>query len=300
MMKEVLLNNPRLNVLVSVLIRLIILVVGLFGNGLVVLAVWKKRTLRTTTNLLLLNLAISDLTTQVFCTLMFIPEFTTLGHRPWSDIFCILFVSTNVPLTTTFVSILTLTVLAVERYHAVVKPMRSEIRLREDTVKYACLAVWLAGIILALPLYIFGRYDEESGRCLHGWKDGVFGYQSYRIFLAVIIVLLPFLIISFCYGQILHDLYFKNKVGPQNIALQQETREKRKLFKISMTVTGVFALFLFPYAIFNGLRDDTGNLWSRVARLVFFSQSGFNPLIYSFQSTNFRQAFKEIFVCRAC
>lgn len=295
-MTEDLLQNPKL--LVSVSVRVLILFVGLFGNGLVVVAVWRKTSLRTATNLLLLNLAVSDLTTQIFATLMFIPEFTTLKEGFSSDFLCISFISSNIPFTTTFVSILTLTVLAVERYHAIVKPLYSGIRLQEDTVKYACLGVWLAGFTLALPFYIFSRYDKELGKCLY---KGFLGFTSYKPFLAVMMVFLPFAIISFCYGQILRELYFKNKVEPaQNgIALQQETREKRKLFKLSLTITGVFVLFSFPLAICTGFSGNTGiNSCTNLARIVFFSQAGFNPLIYSFQSSNFRQAFKEILHCR--
>lgn len=88
-------TNPEY--IVKIILLLITIPFGICGNILVVLALWKKRSLRTTTNFLLLNLAISDLITLVFGSLMAVPELTTLKESVSSDVLCIFFVHTMFP-----------------------------------------------------------------------------------------------------------------------------------------------------------------------------------------------------------
>jgi len=46
----------------------------------------------------------------------------------------------------------TLTVLAVERYHALLKPFSTGLRLKEDNIKQAIALVWISSVLVCLPL----------------------------------------------------------------------------------------------------------------------------------------------------
>ncbi|XP_031565294.1 allatostatin-A receptor-like [Actinia tenebrosa] len=283
------------------LFALILLSLAIASNSMVVAAVRKKRFLRSTTNYLLVNLAVADIVNAIFLPFMLIQRYVRFEKGILADFLCKFFIYYHVPVTASIVSTLTLVVLSVERYHAIVKPMRTVgIRLRKDTVKYAIVAVWISAIILTLPLYISGYYDTTTKICLHN-SDKTF-QQVFVYSFNFIVTFLPFIIITFCYFQIVRELYFKNKVAPQNIAAQQDALNKRKIVKLSISVTTAFVLCFFPLAITISLTTlDSSRFprkYSQTASVLYFAQTIINPFLYAFQSTNFRRAFKLILSCR--
>ena len=95
------------------------LVIGLIGNVLVVRIVHKTREIHTTTNYLLVNMAASDIITILLWPLYFFEVWKFVCKLSELVELCIM------------VSSFTITVLAVERYHALLKPYRTGLRLRE-------------------------------------------------------------------------------------------------------------------------------------------------------------------------
>ena len=97
---------------------------GVTANGIIITIVRKTRTMHTTTNYLLMNLAIAD-----FLTLLFCPGFYDfalhkfqLGSGTLGDIFC-KFIAGNAIVCVSFdASVLTLCAIAMERYLGIVKP----------------------------------------------------------------------------------------------------------------------------------------------------------------------------------
>ena len=68
---------------------------------------------------------------------------------------------------TTFaiVSSTTLTVLAVERYNALLKPLRTGLRLSEDNIKKAIVLIWVTSVFVSIPNVFFQEF-ERSNRVL--------------------------------------------------------------------------------------------------------------------------------------
>lgn len=295
-MKSKVVENTRDILLLVVVV--IFISIGVVGNLLVVMAVWRKRSLRSTTNYLLCNLAVSDVINLSFLPLMAIQHKVQIKEGVLADFLCKFF-SYHIPLTASFASIVTLLVLSIERYHAVVKPMRSGFRLREETVHYAIILVWLFAICLTLPYYIFGY--SARGQCRHNLPSDAI--ESYVIIVMSTVVIVPFFVISFCYFEIVRDLYLKPKqVGPQNVEIAEDQLVKRKLVKLSLYVSLAYIICFFPMAITLFLNAYDGNRFDsklyQNASVLYFLESSLNPLIYSFQSSNFRQAFKELLRCR--
>jgi hypothetical protein len=86
-------------------------------------------------------------------------------------------------------------------------------------------------------------------------------------------------------------------VAPQNIALAEEdSRSKRKLVKVALSVTVANTVCLLPLSVV-GILMFFGIVTHETFTLcvaIFFLENAINPFLYSFQSSNFRQAFKEI------
>jgi hypothetical protein len=286
-------NNNH--VAVFSVIYCIILILGAFGNSLVIVAVKRKRSLRTTTNILLANVAVSDIVALVFLPFISLQAVIHQGGFG-ADFLCKILADFHVPATAFFVSVLTLTILSVERFHAIVKPMREGIRLRDETVRYAVITIWLLAIALTLPLYICSYYDDmKRHACGHRYPSTTLK-NLYTLFIITLVLFLPTVTISYCYFQIVKELYFKrNATIPQTNA-QNERLAKRKLIRVSLSVTIAFGLFILPLCLVAVLKifGITSNNGLNFAATFSQLQCVVNPILYSHQSTNFRQAFKEI------
>ena len=115
------------------------LIIGLIGNLLLIRIVHKKREMHTTINYLLVSMAVSDVITVLLCPLCnfsfakFVCKFSTLAEISM------------------MVSSSTLTVLAVERYHVILKPFETGLRLNKDNIKRAIACIWIASLIICFP-----------------------------------------------------------------------------------------------------------------------------------------------------
>lgn len=292
-MKSKLIDNARDYLVATV--GIMVYIFGIVGNSMVVIAVWKKRSLRSTTNYLLVNLAISDILSFLFLPLMLVQSWASLEPGHFADFLCKILISFHIPATANVVAIFTVTLISIERYHALAKPMKIKKRLRKDTVGYAVASLWILGILFILPYYIFGRFDVNLKSCVA--VSQIKGFDIYQIVATAGIVFIPFFTTSFCYFQIVRELYFKKKVEPGNVQSADDARDKRKLVKLSLSITLAFGVFMCPVFIALILKSIDGNTFEqyfKITAVVFFSEAAVNPIIYTFQSTNFRQAFKEI------
>ena len=111
-------------------------ITGLIGNVLVIRIVHTTRDMHTTTNYLLANLAVGDVIT-ILC---LFPSFL-IYNQPDYPVGKFVCKSSTIGSTSLLCSSFTLTVLVVERYHALLKPFRTGLRLKEDNIKQAIAAV---------------------------------------------------------------------------------------------------------------------------------------------------------------
>ena len=100
----------------------------------------KTREMHTITNYLLANLAVSD-TISIFLIPMYLANSGDLGPPPenFSKFSCKFVVTGDIAVAS---SVSTLTVIAVERYHAILKPFNSNLRLNEQNIKKAIALIW--------------------------------------------------------------------------------------------------------------------------------------------------------------
>lgn len=275
----------------------VIISVGLLANAITIVVIYRTRSLHTTTNFLLANLALSDFLTLVFG----IPNGLALiiNRHPTGLVgkyLCIFLTSGNVVGMTTIVSIFTLCLLAVERYHAIVKPMALHRRLTTHTVKYALYCVWTLSLIITMPTFIYTTFNPRIKFCDKDWDQELI-YILISIFIAFVI---PLVVITTCYAAIIKELYWVNKVEPSPIAQQDDARSKRRLVKMLLIVT---SLFLVCFGAFSCLwpmfeANLVNALSYNTSVQCLFLQSCFNPIIYIFQSTNYREALVTMLRCR--
>ena len=268
------------------------LFIGLIGNVLVIRIVHKTREMHTPTNYLLVSMAASDIITILLWPLYF--------FEVWK------FVCKLVELVElcTTVSYFTITVLAVERYHALLKPFRNGLRLREDNVKKAIACIWVASILICLPETFFKEWSETRETCIGPWTLYLNQGSKACMVLNVVVFVIQLSIIMYCYGTLIRGLYFTNTVCAETDG--ERKSEKKKLVITFILVTIGFFIGNTPtlasYVIIpsgNGTTDVRfyGQLTS-VADFLFSVSLCFNPFIYASRSTNFKEGFKRVILRR--
>ena len=268
--------------------------IGFVGNVLVIRIVHNTREMHTPANYLLASMAVSDAITIVLWSLYFF-EF--------AKFVCKVVVIIEISIA---VSSITITVLAVERYNALLEPFRTGLRLSEDNIKKLIALIWFVSILICLPEFFLNEWNEDYSTCVGAWTLHM-NYPS-KIYVVINTILssyIPLTVVCYCYGSLIRGLYFTNTVCLETD--EDRSLEKRKLVTTFLLVTVGFFVGNTPTAIFYtgvacGLPVETNSkLYYDVLHVidfVFVSSLCFNPIIYAFRSTNFREGFKRIIPCR--
>lgn len=284
----------------------LVIVIGFGGNILVLLVVKRKRSMHTTTNYLLANLAVADLLTLLWCIPGMVMTFVLHPQGTLGDFLCKFVTMHHIAGITQLVSGLTLTVLAVERYKALFHPLSVRLRLTRKNVKYPIVCMWLFSIVYVIPLFVAEKYSLELQTCQISWDADIISSIVYWGILALI-VFISFVIMSFCYFNIINGLYFTKTICSRgstgSSASSQcgigtdnaEQAEKRKIVKLLLSVTVVFFVCFLPFCVASVVILDTRYVVVyKLSYFLVYCSSSLNPFIYAFHSSNYREAFNTI------
>lgn len=137
---------------------MIVFLVSVAGNLLVILVVYYNAHMRNSTNTYLVNLAVADLLVTFGC--MWVHIIRHLSHPNYVLPAIMCKVDSFMQATALLASVLTLTVISVGRFVAVMFPLQAH--TSPDRAHRVIAAVWLTSILLACPLAIY--------RELHSFK----------------------------------------------------------------------------------------------------------------------------------
>ena len=112
------------------------------------------------------------------------------------------------------------------------------LQLTKKTVRYAMARTRAASIALSAPLFANTDYKfKEYCKPLYSSEAKL----THITFIAIVLFIIPFIIISFCYGKIVRTVYNRSTVTPEsNIPDKDKLRQRKQLLKMSLTVTAVF------------------------------------------------------------
>ncbi|XP_023797119.1 D(2) dopamine receptor [Cyanistes caeruleus] len=172
-------QKPHYNYYAVLLAILIFIIV--FGNVLVCMAVSRERALQTTTNYLIVSLAVADLLVATLC-------------MPWVVYLeGIALVTLDVMMCTA--SILNLCAISIDRYTAVAMPMLYNTRYsskRRVTVMIA--VVWVLSFAISCPL-LFGLNNTDEKEC-------IIGNPAFVVYSSIVSFYVPFIVTLLVYVQI--------------------------------------------------------------------------------------------------
>lgn len=185
--------TPTQEVLIGIVLG-ILTCATLIGNILIIVAVAVVKKLQTPSNLLLVNLATSDLLVSGIV-LPFAIIFQLKGLWPFSEFLCDVFILSDVLLCTC--SILSLCIISIDRYFAITRPFQYASKRTIGRIMVMILLAWLLAALISVPPFIGWKEKFVKGECKY--SDSL-SYQIYATFGAFYV---PLFIMLFLYGKIL-------------------------------------------------------------------------------------------------
>ncbi|KAL3877071.1 hypothetical protein ACJMK2_034828 [Sinanodonta woodiana] len=284
----------------------LIVIVGLFGNLLVIFVVLSNQQMRNTTNVLIVSLAVADLSFIIFC-VPFTATSYALPLWPFGDIWCkivqyLLHVCA-------YASVYTLVLMSLDRFLAVVHPISSmSIRTVRNTY-VAVIIIWIIIFGGNIPLlfqyteisYVY--YDEMRSACVNNASlEDPHVMKTVSTCFFVFGYVLPLALVCLLYGLMLKRLLYG--IVPGGSQRAESIRSKKRVTKMIVIVVVIFALCWLPIQIifilqaFGPYSTEIPTVAAQfAANCLAYMNSCVNPILYAFLSENFRRSFKKLLCC---
>ncbi|XP_049290068.1 neuropeptide CCHamide-1 receptor-like [Anopheles funestus] len=295
-----------------------IFIIGVLGNGTLIIVFLRHRAMRNVPNTYILSLALADLL-LIVTTVPFTSIIYTLDSWPWGSLLCTS--SEFIKDVSIGVSVFTLVALSGDRFFAIVDPLRKfhahggGRRATRMTITTAVL-IWLLAIAFAIPAIIGSHIktvivnkdvsfyfcypfpDEWGPQYARGMVLGKF-----LIYYAV-----PLFIIGIFYALIARHLIHSAKHVPGE--MQGTVRQIKARRKVAVTVLAfvvIFGICFLPSHLFMlwfyynpNFNEDYNGFW-HVLRIVgfclSFANSCANPVALYCVSGAFRKHFNRYLLC---
>ena len=268
-------DSSETTVVVNCLFNAFLMPIAILGNALVLIAIVRTPSIRSTSMLMLCSLAVSDLLVGIMVQPFYIAHHLTKGRL-------LLLLEGAIGHSVCGVSFLTFTAITVDRFIALHYHLRYATLVTKSRVKHTLLSIWFFSFAL-LGFYFWNR-------------------RVYRILIGVIIAIC-FIVSTFCYIRIYQILrHHLAEIGTQQRAVESfNARNHIGRFEKSVMSTFVFYIALlicyFPMYVFltlsGPLSMDWHEEWNFSATLVF-SNSAINPFLYRWRLRELRMAVDRI------
>ena len=296
---------------VKILVYSLVLIFSFLGNSVIIATVVRNKRMRLSTiNYLIANIAASDLLISTIAVPIKLTEIA-LGPRIWlidgtvGLVLCKLaFFLQDI---STPVSIQSLVVIAFDRYRGIVFPFRPAL-VTPRRCKFIIPFIWLLSIGLHCMYFYTVRLvsDNDKTLCLFEWApdfDPRKAQERYMTVLLVIVILLPFLVITVLYCSIIYSLR-KEKVSKclSSPSLSRRHEENIKVFKYICAILIAFSFCFLPIYIY-GFFFYFAWKWEMpcnmeqygfAAHFALYSNAAITPLVNFVFNDRYRKGLKDI------
>ena len=298
---------------------IVLLLLTLFGNVMVIHIIRRNPTLRSTVDLLIVNMCISDLLIPLFAIPYRIREIYVGNEWIDGDLGSILCKLVTFAMdVTTAVSILSMLAIAVERFRAVVYPTKPTL----ITVLRCRQIVALTWVLSALnySVYFYTFFSREIGtktHCFVKWHhDKERHLRAKTVFYTchiALLVVIPMVIITILYTAVVISLHGQKTRIAFHLSsepLRRRVKQNKKIILMLIAVV-VFAFSYLPSGILLILLlysprsvQKFASSVSFVAIFLVYVPSAVNPVIYFTSNNCYRQGLRQILcgniICQSC
>ncbi|XP_033327575.2 trissin receptor-like [Megalopta genalis] len=301
----------------------VVFVCCFFGNLMVIFVVSFSRRLRSITNFFLANLAVADLCVGVFCVYQTLTNYLTNSWQ-LGNFLCKVYMFVHALSYTA--SVLILVLVCVERYLAIVYPIKCRSVLTRRRLRLVVAVVWLMAAVYASPRFFY--VETVSNRLITGDVDIIcvanIKKHNKNVLDAVNLVflyLVPLGLMTCLYSRIAIGLWRSGATltapgmtrirhdGVQHVRSSSRNvlRDRRGVIRMLIAVVMMFAVCNLPQQVRIVWRhwdssydrtSDFSTLLTLSTFLISYTNSCLNPLLYAFLSRNFRRGVRELLLCR--
>lgn len=300
---------PPMNPLWHSILGIVMVILGLIswiGNGVVVYVFCTTKSLRTPSNLLVVNLAFSDFLMMV---VMSPPMVINCYYETWvlGPMMCDLYACCGSLFGCT--SIWSMTMIAFDRYNVIVKGLAA----KPMTIKLALLKIlliWLHAVLWTIaPLLGWNRYVPEGNMTSCGTdflsKDWL--ARSYILVYSIFVYYSPLFLIIYSYWFIIkavaaHEKNMRDQAKKMNVASlrsseNESTSAECKLAKVALTTISLWFMAWTPYLVINYIGIFEAAKLSPLTTIwgSLFAKANaiYNPIVYGISHPKYRAALNE-------
>ncbi|CAK9300624.1 unnamed protein product [Gordionus sp. m RMFG-2023] len=273
------------------------------GNIVVIWIIIRNKKMRTATNYFIVNMSVSD---SLLATLNIFFNFIYMinSHWPFGNEYCV--VNNFVSNFTLASSVFTLVAISIDRYFALVPVLHKKLSLKRCII--TIIVIWSIAFTISFPTLIYSHtftwtYLDKSERTvcyLEVTETVSFGYD---LFMMIMTYFVPVMILAFVYIKIGMKLWWSELIGEDYEKQLLNIKSKRKVVKMMVMVTSIFAICYLPYQTYFLLQKLHANITTNAATQHIFlvlywfamSNSMYNPIVYCWLNNKFRQGFKRAF-----
>jgi len=206
------------------------------------------------------------------------------------------------------VSVLSLVLIAVDRFGAVEFPLRSPL-FSSKLCPFFIPATWIVAIAVNVPDLIESKLVEYLGRlaCEGNWHRVLEESSSYKnsfLSYTVVLTFIPLMLIAIIYIIIYLKLKSQKIPGEQSANTGQKRQQREQnVLRMAIAIVLGFAACWLPFAIFTFILVLTNmKLWPNCGVPYFFyvvyfmsiANSAVNPCICFIFSSNYRKELKAL------
>ena len=267
----------------------LVTIVSFLGNLLVCCAVYRNPRLRNPSNYYIISLALTDIL-QASCAMPFSVAYLATGEWSFGTSACEFVAILKLSMTKT--SAFNMTLMALNRYHKVVKPNKYRAIFKPRNIVTTAYLAWIIPMTF-LILSVFAFNEKVVPR--PGYAMCLIEVTQSAFFpLLLSLMYSSYFIIAVCYWKI----YRTVKMHNANLSWQSSNAADVKVSKtLFVTVVSFVSLLLPAHIILVSYQivgpENMPRLLSLLGILFVFMTSCTNPFIYGYMNRAFRSEFKK-------
>ncbi|XP_030855887.1 allatostatin-A receptor-like [Strongylocentrotus purpuratus] len=289
-------------------LQLVSAILGIVGNLLVILVVFRKNSSSRSTDILVGNLAVADFLLSI--AMIPLPRAQTMPLSAAGRLYCIFIYSQTMKWMLITVSSYQLVIICFDRFFAVVYPLTFNRMVTKRRVYICTSLVWLTFMTAgSRDIFIF-KVDDITGRCVRQRfsPEGDMAFAAYFVCLRIGVPTFLILLTQLLIAKKLHQeaQHFSKILTEGSVTAKPSNHltARTRVLKMMLIVIIVFIICWAPsqIAFFCAnmgfiARSYLGSPLQRSLITMAFFNSCLNPFIYTARNPQFRTALKGIFIC---